>query len=339
MSTMLTQSVELWPTPRAGRAKKSSKDFGKCLFETAENHQPKVELWMTPRANKTTPHSREDFTPNLDAQAISHSSLQPECRASQPVPPVSERAVQMTVGSGRKLSAWLNEQNRTSLFLKTLLESQAWRNPLRLLEWRLIGYGKCQDEPSAKSSRDLMLWDMNSLATETGFLGFRLCRLRVLEPSTEGTGFGLSDGVEMWATPNTMDSMPQKTEKGIKHEMEISRPGRTQPANLRDQVAVQAGVQMWATPKANMSTGAGEHGEGSDNIQTQVKNHSRIGGGDGRIEKGQDEIYRVVKPGLDLLVNGLPGRVAKLRGFGNSICPQVAEVFAKTIREIILSEI
>lgn len=40
-----------------------------------------------------------------------------------------------------------------------------------------------------------------------------------------------------------------------------------------------------------------------------------------------DGKQRPIKPGIELLVNGLPGRVAALRGFGNAIVPQVAAQF------------
>src|SRR5690606_12561589 len=44
---------------------------------------------------------------------------------------------------------------------------------------------------------------------------------------------------------------------------------------------------------------------------------------------------RRLKPGLEPLVEGLPGRVALLRGAGNAIVPQVAAVFVKAYMEAV----
>jgi hypothetical protein len=54
-------------------------------------------------------------------------------------------------------------------------------------------------------------------------------------------------GSGLFATPNTPDGMPPKSEKAIKREMEVTRKGRSQPANLRDQVT----QQYWPTPTAH----------------------------------------------------------------------------------------
>lgn len=41
----------------------------------------------------------------------------------------------------------------------------------------------------------------------------------------------------IWATPNTLDGLPPKSEEALQKEMTIARPGRSKPANLRDQVS------------------------------------------------------------------------------------------------------
>jgi DNA (cytosine-5)-methyltransferase 1 len=52
---------------------------------------------------------------------------------------------------------------------------------------------------------------------------------------------------------------------------------------------------------------------------------------DARIEQGADGIWRAVKPGLHLLASGIPGRVAKLRGFGNTVIPQIVAQIGQAI--------
>jgi hypothetical protein len=59
----------------------------------------------------------------------------------------------------------------------------------------------------------------------------------------------LRTAVQMWRTPNTMDGMEPKSQEALEHELE-HRPGRAEPNNLRDQVAVQEGLRMWPTPRA-----------------------------------------------------------------------------------------
>lgn len=51
-----------------------------------------------------------------------------------------------------------------------------------------------------------------------------------------------------WATPTTMDKLPPKSETALMREMTVARPGRSQPANLRDQVSSS---RNWPTPTAN----------------------------------------------------------------------------------------
>ena len=66
-----------------------------------------------------------------------------------------------------------------------------------------------------------------------------------LELRIKGTESGLS---EKWATPTTMDKLPPKSQQALLKEATQARPGRSKPANLRDQVS---NMQNWPTPTVN----------------------------------------------------------------------------------------
>lgn len=69
---------------------------------------------------------------------------------------------------------------------------------------------------------------------------------------------GAIDGfVTQFATPNTMDSLPPKSKKALEREATLARPGRSKPANLRDQVS---NMQNWPTPSASDYKGSGKTG-------------------------------------------------------------------------------
>ena len=231
-----------------------------------------AQLWPTPRSEKTssenpaTWQARNDAgdvaTPPLAMSASLHSSSPQASPASRPVPPASARAAQMTAGSGRRLSAWLNASDPAGACLKTLLDSPRWHSPLRSLAWTLKGYGGVPDEPCAKSSEDLTFWDMTSRETGMASLGFRLCRLSQSEVSTGETGCGSSPEGELWGTPREAEHKGCGPTGGKSHLHRLER-------DYLDAQA-QSHAELWASPRSNASTGAGEHGDGGPNIQTQA---------------------------------------------------------------------
>ena len=44
---------------------------------------------------------------------------------------------------------------------------------------------------------------------------------------------------------------------------------------------------------------------------------------------------RICKPGIPLLVNGIPGTMGGISGYGNAIVPQVAAVFIDSFMEAV----
>jgi len=53
-----------------------------------------------------------------------------------------------------------------------------------------------------------------------------------------------------WSTPNTMDTLPARSQEAIHRQFSVSRKGRTAPANLREQVHPELYPNGWATPRA-----------------------------------------------------------------------------------------
>ena len=70
------------------------------------------------------------------------------------------------------------------------------------------------------------------------------------------------------ATPNTMDSLPPKSAEALEREATIARPGRSKPANLRDQVS---NMQNWPTPSATDYKGSGKTGTLRDRLDYAVE--------------------------------------------------------------------
>ena len=79
-------------------------------------------------------------------------------------------------------------------------------------------------------------------------------------------------------TPNTLDSIPPKSQQALDREATI-RKGRSRPNNLRDQVAVEEGTRLWPTPSARDHKGAVEN-------TTTVKNGRFIRTGKDGVEYG-----------------------------------------------------
>ena len=76
-----------------------------------------------------------------------------------------------------------------------------------------------------------------------------LFQLAPSTPHIEETAVSSSD-TRMWATPNTMDHLPQRSDKALIKQATTTRKGRTRPSNLREQVNPRT-VSLWPTPRAS----------------------------------------------------------------------------------------
>lgn len=139
---------------------------------------------------------------------------------------------------------------KTSVLLEGEPESKARDRPCGHT-WRELYMKFDRDTASLKTHRHLFTEDLElSSATfpkwgmmQNGALWERI----TLPPLTGATGSG------SWATPTTMDTLPPKSQKALLKEATEARPGRSKPANLRDQVS---NMDNWPTPCARDWKGA-----------------------------------------------------------------------------------
>ena len=100
--------------------------------------------------------------------------------------------------------------------------------------------------------RDLLTfpWESNARAltwkrnTKSQHLIFQLVPSRL--PTKENES-GSLQSENLWATPNTLDHLPPRSEEATKKMQTVHRKGRTRPPNLREQVD-PATMSMYPTP-------------------------------------------------------------------------------------------
>ena len=151
--------------------------------------------------------------------------------------PGSDEARRMTVISGRKCSELFANCGPVGSLVRMLLASSIWRSTRCLLTW------KAKVTPRGR-------W-YYQLAAST--------------PRTEDTA------LQLWATPNTMDYLPQRSPEALRRQAETSRKGRKRPANLREQVCAET-VRLWPTPRATDSKGSGSAGSKSAEHDLERRN-------------------------------------------------------------------
>ena len=186
---------------------------------------------------------------------------------------------------------------------------------------------------------------------------------------TKGTDFGSS--AKTWATPNTMDHLPPRSEEATRKTSErTSERGRKRPSNLREQVDPNT-VKLYPTPRASDVEGgmASECGTEQRKILEDEQGRSSLGSevegcreshgnlSDTKSERIQrlwssweqesdthgQEILSVceserspkaiwkIEPRVLRVVDGLPKRVDRIKGLGNAIVPQNAMMIANAI--------
>ena len=178
----------------------------------------------------------------MNEQVEGQLTLFPEdSRASHSPLPGSKEARKMTATSGRK---WLGlSKNSAPLgsLEKMLLESLEWHSQIFYLSWKPVGIGQ----------------------------GHFLFQLALSEPDIDDTES------QLWATPNTMDYLPQRSPEALKRQANGIRKGRKRPANLREQVDKET-VRMWEEPKM-YNTPTAQDAKNSTLPKSQIKRDSLVG--------------------------------------------------------------
>ena len=167
-----------------------------------------------------------------------------DSHASRSPLPGSSEARRTTATSGRKWLGLSKNSGQLGLLEKMLLESLGWHSPIFYLNWKPVDIGQ----------------------------GHFLYQLALSEPDTDDTGW------QLWATPNTMDHLPQRSPEALRRQAEGSRKGRKRPANLREQVDMET-VKMWEEPRVWKTPVAADaanremyvNSRGEPNLSGQVK--------------------------------------------------------------------
>ena len=210
-------------------------------------------LWMTPKAGQCGMTARTKGRPlelstHLQAQVhcaeqeqveMSESSaqlplLQGDSLANLSVLQGSEKARKMTATSGQKCLPLSEPSDPLGCLLRMLLESSRWHSTLCYLTWRT------RATPQRR-------W---------------IYQLVPSMPNTDGIESGL------WATPQAMDCLTPKQEKGLTKEITESRKGRSKFADLKEQAVY--GVKMWPSPRAG-NLGSRPNQKGGKILAEEVK--------------------------------------------------------------------
>ena len=192
-----------------------------------------------------------------------------------------------------RLRTWSLRWNRVSwlrhLFTRILKPSQQatfaekWTSSLEDIHVnrsQLLGKGlgkKTHDtcgRTSSNTSEQLTLFDVSGKTSQaTSIEDSKKSSKTWKEKATEQRGeysqrLKSAQGIEekessSWATPNTLDHLPQRSPEALRKQATTSRKGRKRPSNLREQVNPEAcriysEVDKWPTPTVSDHKGSGK---------------------------------------------------------------------------------
>ena len=168
-----------------------------------------------------------------------------DSHASHSPTPGTEKELMTSDGSGNTLGDWL---------LRYDPDTSSWRTPqVSLFEMELELFS--ENFLRSGSMRNGFVYEHRMSVRPTGVSGSSSWLTPHGMGGKDHTGKqGGSGGGEFayqannWGTPNTMDSLPPKSQEALDRESSTVRKGRSAPNNLRDQVNVREGQAEWPTP-------------------------------------------------------------------------------------------
>ena len=188
--------------------------------------------------------------------------------ASPSLSPGSKKAQKMTATSGRTSLELLHKKDRLGAFSRMFMVTSPWASTRCCLTWkakatpqgRLLFQLAASTLPTDEidyGSSPTVNWPTPSASDVEGGTAqdVKLENNRFSRKNKDGVRWGvkLRDAVnhteKMWATPNTMDHLPPRSEESTKKMQEGHRKGRARPSNLREQVDEKT-MSMWPTPLA-----------------------------------------------------------------------------------------
>lgn len=138
-------------------------------------------------------------------------------------------------------SVWLESKKGKTTTVTSGLRCSELSENLRRVALSVRTYLESSELPPGKWSR---IWSKRAITLSCSILKLRLSAL-----STE------ENVSPLWATPNTMDYLPQRSDESLIRQAETTRKGRSRPANLREQVDPRT-QQLWPTPTTRDYKGA-----------------------------------------------------------------------------------
>ena len=178
---------------------------------------------------------------------------------SHSVLPGNEEARKMTEHSGKKCIESYERYSQLGSLVRMLLGSSAWNSTTCFLTWKMkVTPHKRLYFQLVPSMPDTEETESSSSPTkkEEGLWNTPLSSdWKNMDTANQDS---LSKEVKMWATPSTMDHLPQRSPEALEKLKNGHRKGRSRPSNLREQVDPQTMERwLWPTPSASQA-GAGQ---------------------------------------------------------------------------------